>query len=405
MITTTNNKTRIAIALIVTVGAALLALILLTGKTPDAAAPEQAPAKAAAKPADDRAAPTAAHGDDIITLSAAQIKTAGIVIANAGPARIHTTTKLAGEIRFNDDLTAHVVPRLAGVVESVAANLGQQVRKGQVLAVIASPVLSEMRSELLSAQRREALAQLTFEREKKLWLDQISAEQDYLQAQQLLREAEIATRNARQKLTAIGAPAATTGSLTRFELRAPFDGAIVEKHIALGEAVKEDANVFKITDLSSVWAEIAVPAGDLQAVRVGARATVTATAMASTARGTVSYVGALIGEQTRTAQARVTLANPGLAWRPGMFVDVAMVSGERDAAVTVRSEALQTIDGKPTIFVKTATGFSARAVSTGASDGQLTEILSGLAAGTAYAAQGSFVVKAEQGKDSAEHAH
>jgi cobalt-zinc-cadmium efflux system membrane fusion protein len=186
-----------------------------------------------------------------IELSDAQAKAAGIKIETAAPARIRSAFQLAGEIRFNEDRTAHVVPRLAGIVESVTANLGQQVRKGQVLAVIASTAVSEMRSELLSAQRRQALAQVTYEREKKLWQDKITAEQDYLQAQQAYREAEIATQNARQKLAAIGASTGTAGALSRYELRAPFDGAIVEKHIALGEAVKEDSNVFMISDLSS----------------------------------------------------------------------------------------------------------------------------------------------------------
>ena len=297
------------------------------------------------------------------------------------------------------------MPRLAGVVESVSANLGQQVKKGQVLAVIASSEVSEMRSELLSTQRRQALAKVTYERETKLWQDKISAQQDYLQAQQAYRESEIATQNAHQKLAAIGASAGAAGALNRYELRAPFDGAIVEKHIALGESVKEDSNVFMISDLSSVWAEIIVPAKDLGIVRVGERATVKATSMGSVSTGTVSYVGSLLGEQTRTAKARVTLANPNMAWRPGLFVNVELTSDERNAAVAVLADAIQTVNDNPTVFVKIGGGFVGQLVTTGRSDGKYTEILTGIVPGTAYAASGSFVIKAEQGKGSAEHAH
>jgi cobalt-zinc-cadmium efflux system membrane fusion protein len=340
-----------------------------------------------------------------VELTDAQAKVAGIKIETAAPARIRSAFQLAGEIRFNEDRTAHVVPRLAGVVESVTANLGQQVKKGQVLAVIASTGVSEMRSEYLSAQKRQALAQVTYEREKKLWQDKITAEQDYLQAQQAFREAEIATQNARQKLAAIGASTGTAGALSRYELRAPFDGAIVEKHIALGEAVKEDSNVFMISDLSSVWAEIIVPAKDLGIVRVGERATVKATSMGSVSTGTVSYVGSLLGEQTRTAKARVTLANPSLAWRPGLFVNVELTSDERHAPVAVLADAIQTVNDSPTVFVKIDGGFVGQVVTIGRSDGKYTEILTGIKPGTAYAASGSFVIKAEQGKGSAEHAH
>lgn len=340
-----------------------------------------------------------------IEISDAQLKTAGVQLATAAPASISSAFQLSGEIRFNEDRTAHVVPRMAGVVESVKANIGQVVRKGDLLAVIASSEVSELRSELLSAQRRQELAQVTYVREKKLWQEKISAEQDYLQAQQVLREAEIATRNARQKLLAVGASADTSGALNRFELRAPFDGAIVEKHIALGESVKEDANVFKISDLSSVWADVSVPAKDLGIVRVGEKAVVKATSLAQSATGTVTYVGTLLGEQTRTAKATVTLANPNNAWRPGLFVNVELTADKRDVPVSVLSDAIQAIAEKPTVFAKIAGGFIALPVTLGRTDGKYTEIVSGLKAGTQYAAQGSFVLKAEQGKGSAEHAH
>ena len=58
--------------------------------------------------------------------------------------------------------------------------------------------------------------------------------------------------------------APTANDLNRYELRAPFDGIVVEKHIALGESVKDDANVFTLSDLSTVWANINVPAKDLK---------------------------------------------------------------------------------------------------------------------------------------------
>ena len=313
--------------------------------------------------------------------------------------------QLPGEIRFNEDRTAHIVPRLPGVVESVHANLGQQVKKGQVLAVIASTQMSEQRSELLSAQKRLSLAQLTHDREKKLWQEKISAEQDYLQAQQVLHEAEIAVQNARQKLNALGANASTSGPLTRFELRAPFDGMVVEKHIALGEAVKEDANVFTLSDLSTVWAEIIVSAKDLNTVRMGEKATIKATAFESTASGTVAYVGALLGEQTRTAKARVALPNPQMAWRPGLFVNVELISSEVDVPVAVSIDAIQSVNDKPIVFVKVAGGFLPQPVVTGRVNSKLIEIVKGLKANTPYAAAGSFVIKSEQGKGSATHQH
>ncbi|MCQ8182654.1 efflux RND transporter periplasmic adaptor subunit [Methylomonas sp. SURF-1] len=343
-----------------------------------------------------------------VALTDQQIAETGISIQSADVARIISSVTLPGEIRFNEDKTSHVVPRLAGVVENISANLGQQVKQGQVIAVIASTALSEQRSELLSAQKRLELARATFAREKHLWEAKISAEQDYLQAQQAMREMEIAVQNAQQKLIALGASptvSARNDALNRYEIRAPFDGIVVEKHIAMGEAVKEDASIFTITDLSSVWAEIIVSAKDLNVVQVGKQVNIKATAFDSSATGTLSYVGALMGEQTRTATARVTLDNPQMAWRPGLFITVELPTKESEVPVAVAADAIQMIKNKPTIFIRVPGGFIAQPVTTGLTDGKVTEIVKGLMPGTEYAANGSFVLKSEQGKSSAEHSH
>ena len=258
---------------------------------------------------------------------------------------------------------------------------------------------------MLAAQKRLTLAKTTYEREKKLWQDKISAEQDYLQAEQAMHEAEIAVRNAQQKLTALGASAGGAGSLNSYEIRAPFDGIVVEKHISLGEAVKEDASIFTISDLSTVWAELAVPPKDLPAVRVGEKVTVRASAFDAKAPGTISYVGSLLGEQTRTAKARVTLNNPQMAWRPGLFVNVEVVSNEAEVPVAVSTEAVHTVNDKPTVFVRVPGGFLPTPVTLGRSDGKLVEVVKGVKAGSQVAGPGSFVIKSELGKASAEHTH
>ncbi len=341
--------------------------------------------------------------EGLIAMTDAQVKTAGVTLDTTGPATIRSTLQLPGEIGFNEDRTAHVVPRVAGVVEGVPVALGQQVRKGQLLAVISSPAISEQRAELQAAQMRQKLARTTYEREKKLWEEKISPQQDVLQAEQALHETEIAVANVRQKLQAVGADASSSGTLNRFELRAPFDGTIVEKHIALGEQVREDASVFTIADLRTVWAQINVPAKDLPLVRVGEKVTIRATSFEQTATGIVAYVGSLIGEQTRTAQARVTVKNPQATWRPGLFVNVELTSSEATLPVTVASDAIQTIENKTVVFLRTSSGFVAQPVQVGRSDGKRVEIVKGLASGARYASSGSFVIKAEAGKASVSH--
>lgn len=389
---------RRAIALIVVLGALAAAGLWfgMGARQAATAEAEAAPAPAAAEQAE------APHAETL-AMTAEAVANAKIGMETAGATELRTEVVLPGEIKLNEDRTAHVVPRVAGVAEKVAVELGQPVKQGQLLAVLSSPALSDQRSELQAAQQRLALAQETHAREKRLWEQGIAAEQDYQQARTSLQEARIAADNARQKLAAIGAAPAGS-ALNRFELRAPFDGVVVAKHLSQGEAVQAETAVFTVADLRAVWADFSITAKDLEAVTTNAAATVHATATGTSVQGKVSYVGALLGEQTRTAPARVTLDNPKLAWRPGMFVNVSVESGRVQVPVAVRADAVQTVDDKPSVFVPVQTGFEVRPVKTGRTDGTWTEILEGLPAGTRYAAANSYVLKAEAGK-SADHGH
>lgn len=340
-----------------------------------------------------------------VTMTDQQVEQNGIELLTAGPARIKSALQLIGEIRFNEDRLVRVVPRLAGVVELAAANAGDRVRKGQVLAVISSPALADQRSELLAAQKRLVLARTTFEREKKLWEDKISAEQDYLQARNAMQEAGIALQSAQQKLASLGGGLMSGGNLTRYEIRAPIDGVVIEKHISLGEAVKDDANIFVIADLSTVWAEMTIYAKDLNTVKVGQKATVKATAFESQSSGTVSYVGALVGEHTRTAKARVVLPNPQGVWRPGLPVNIELVAGEVEVLVAVSAEAIQTVRDWTAVFGRYGANFEARPLELGRSDGKFVEVIKGLTVGEQYAATNSFLIKADLGKAGASHDH
>jgi membrane fusion protein, heavy metal efflux system len=345
-----------------------------------------------------------------IRMDAAAMKNAGIELRTAGPAKIRTTLQLQGEIQFNQDRVAHVVPRLAGVVVKSAKNLGDPVKKGELLAVLESRTLADLKSEHLATQTRLDLARGTFEREKRLWEEKISAQQDYLASRQALAEAEIAHRNVEQKLLALGLSHAAVmrgdaDDLTRYEIRAPIDGVVIEKHLAVGEAVKEDASIFTIADLSTVWAEMTIYPKDLSSVKLGQKVTVRASALNAEAEGRVAYVGSLIGEQTRSAKARVTLPNPERSWRPGLFVTVELVQDEAEVPVAVSVDAIQTYRDGKVVFGRFGEYFEARPVELGRSDGKRVEVVKGLAPGTPYAANNSFVLKADLGKAGASHDH
>ncbi|NVL47648.1 efflux RND transporter periplasmic adaptor subunit, partial [Pseudomonas syringae pv. actinidiae] len=191
----------------------------------------------------------------------------------------------------------------------------------------------------------------------------------------------------------------------RYELIAPFDSMVVEKHLGIGEMVNEASNAFTLSDLSRVWATFGVAPRDLDKVLVGRPVIVSAPDLNAQVEGKIGYVGSLLGEQTSAAAVRVTLANPQGAWRPGLFVSVEVAAEQSSVAVSVPDSAIQSIEEKPSVFVRNAEGFQLTPVTLGRRDGGHVEIVKGLAAGTQVAAAGSFILKSELGKGSAEHAH
>lgn len=332
----------------------------------------------------------------------------GIEIAAAGPAVLQPALKLPGEIIFNEHTVVQVVPRLAGIVTTVYRHHGQQVKKGDVMAVIESQALAELRTQHLVARKRLGLARITFEREKQLWEEKISAKQDYLAAEQAMSEAEIALELASVKLRSLRAsPKAGPhdGALARYEIQAPISGLIIDKTVAQGQSLAADTPIFIVADISTVWAAITVYPKDLGVVKVGQKATIKATASDIQGMGTVRYVTTLIGEQTRTATARIELDNREGNWRPGMFVNAEVVAEEIRAPVAVSADAIQTVNDWTVVFGRYGEYFEVRPLELGRSDGKMIEVLEGFHAGEKYAVGNSFALKAELGKSGAAHDH
>jgi len=398
-----NKQWRI-VALLCLIAAALAALILW--RQPGApATPEEHAGHADSHGHDDRheEKQAAAVPDDDIAMTTAQVRANGIGLEQAGPARIQELLHLPAQVNVDAERTVAVAAPGAGMVQSVAVTPGSTVARGQALLVLHSPEVAQWRAELATARQRRQQAQAVFQRERQLWEERISARQDMEAAQAALAEAQIAVQAAEGRLSALGiGGAALTGAVT---VRAPIAGVVIERAVAAGSTVDPDKPLLTVADLSHVWIEAALPTENLSQVTVGMPATISAAALEKPLAGTVSFVGPVLGETTRMATVRVTLANPGLRLRPGMLATLDLMGQHADAAVTVASDAVQTIHERSVVFVRTPGGFEARTVVPGRSDGKRTEILRGLAAGTQYAAGASYLLKADLGKGEAEHEH
>jgi cobalt-zinc-cadmium efflux system membrane fusion protein len=346
-----------------------------------------------------------------VRLSPEQVSQFGVETAVAGPGRLRIEVSLPGEVALNADRVAHVVPRVAGVVREVRKNLGDIVRRGEVMAVLESRELADSRAALLAARERVALAQSNFAREERLWLKRISAEQDYIQAKNALAETNIELRTAEQKLRALGFSDDYIARLSShrddaailYEVAAPFDATVMEKHCSLGEVLKEDSSAFVIADLSSVWVNLDVHQKDLPLIHVGQTAVISIGGAPLEARGRVSFLEPMATETNRTIHARVVVPNADGRLRPGLFVSGRIAVEDDRVSVLVPSDAILLIDGKTSLFVKAGEAFKLQPVTTGRTNGPVTEIQTGLTAGQEYVRRGAFTLKSELGKPEAEN--
>jgi cobalt-zinc-cadmium efflux system membrane fusion protein len=193
-------------------------------------------------------------------------------------------------------------------------------------------------------------------------------------------------------------------SLSPYEVKSLIAGTVIEKHITLGEFVRDDSDIYMIADLSTVWVNVTVYARDLSRIRRGQRVAIRGAG--NETAGEISYVGPVIGEATRTAVARVVLSNSRGLWRPGLFVTAAVEVEQVAVPVAVPDDAIQTLKGKTVVFVaEDAESFAPRSVELGRTGEEWIEIVSGLAAGERCVVKQSFILKSEHGKSEASHEH
>lgn len=194
-------------------------------------------------------------------------------------------------------------------------------------------------------------------------------------------------------------------SLRPYEVRSRIAGTAIAKAVVPGEFVASDAAIYVVSDLAHPWVELPVHRADFERLRVGQRVAIEHGENGPPIEARIDYLSPLGAADSQSLLARAEVDDAGGRLRPGLFVTARVTVAEIDAPVAVRSDALQRIGDQEVVFRADGTRYEAQPVELGASDGEWTEVRSGLAAGDSYAATGSFVLKADVGKAGASHEH
>ena len=412
----TSRRRPVVIALLLlAVSAVALALLFGRGSSTQEGRPVPAPTFETVPQPSSGSSTSPRPGEIVITLSSDQLATAQIKTEPA-TAQAGGVEPAAGGIRTTGIVQANaykevpVMPIAGGIVRQVNAELGSRVGRGQTLAIIFSDELSEAQSNYLKMLAEVEQHQQRYRRTVELVELGAVSREELEQATANFKTAQANLASTKQQLVLLGMTPQQVDALrgpgqvsSLIPVPAPSSGTVISRTVNPGEVVMTGKEMFRVADLSTVWVIGQVYESDLAAVRVGMPAVITSAAYPGrTFTGRVSYIDPQVNPQTRTAQVRVEVANPGQILKLEMFVDVGFGGGAAQgtsgqSVVSVPRAAVQAIGARQVVFVATDQPgvFVQRDVATGPEANGLMPIYSGVSAGELVVTEGSFMLRAE----------
>ena len=351
----------------------------------------------------------AAPGEATLNVAPEAAARAGVKVEAVGEQLAPEALQQAatGVVQADAYRSTPVVSLVGGRLVSVAAEAGQEVRRGQQLAVVFSDELAMAQTRYLSAQAELEEHHKHHHRTAALVEIGAASREEFEQSTAMLKKAEAEAASLRQRLLLLGLTPQSVGALrtaaqvsSEVSLNAPAGGTVISRAANPGEVVEANKELLRVADLSNVWVLGQVFERDLARVRTGSGASVTSDAYPGRIwRGRVTYVDPQLDPSTRTAQVRVEVSNPGQALKLGMFVSVGFGAlGTAEAtAPTVPAGAVQTVGGRTVVFLATTDPgtYVMRPVRVGAEAAGRYPVLEGLHVGDRVVTDGSFMLRAE----------
>jgi len=320
-----------------------------------------------------------------VHLTAADERALGIVYTTVERGPLMRTIRTVGRIEASEPQIADITPKIEGFVERLfVATTGEAVRRGQQLLTIYSPALVAAQQELLTAKRLAAQ------------VDGVTGE--------ARRNAQTMLDAARRRLTYWDitdeqvARVEATGEVTKtLTLVSPVSGIVLEKHVLEGQRVKPGERLYRIANLSTIWVEGAVFEQDLQIVREGQQAHIEVSAYPGVhMMGRVSFVYPTVDERSRTNRVRLTVANPDLRLKPGMFATMYLDAEIGGDVISVPLDAVVATGARNLIFHHHEDGsLHPHEVVLGMRAGDRVQVLAGLEEGEVIVASANFLIDAE----------
>lgn len=328
-------------------------------------------------------------------------------VVTAGPATAVLT--LAGKVAYGEDRYSRISSPVQGRVLEVRAPLGDHVKAGDVLLVVDSPDIAQAYSDFIREHSELGYATRSYQLAKDLHETKALPLKDLKQAENDLVKAQAEFRRAKERLLLLRIPTAEVNKpvskqhiTSRFELRSPLTGTVVERSVTPGQSVGGDSGqvLFTIADLDRLQVVADVYERDLAVVHPGQGANVTVEAFPDmTFPAVVAAIGDIVDPNTRTIKVRAWVNNDHRKLKPEMFARLHLSLVDGQSFIAVPKEAVLVVDGIEYVYVVESEGrYAKRPVKVSPASGDLVRVLEGLADGDRIVTKGAVLLKAKEAK-------
>jgi cobalt-zinc-cadmium efflux system membrane fusion protein len=345
---------------------------------------------------------TAVASDSGIAVTAAQrgqIQTVEVTRGAFTPV-IATT----GTVNFNGDKSTQVISPISGPVSRLLVQLGDSVKAGQALALVASPDFAAAVAAFRKAEDAWHNAQRIEALDEKLFTNDALARADLDQAKSDLASAEADREASLLALSSLGIDSASIDAIrqgraapgAQSAIRAPIPGIVVERLITPGQLLQAGSTAaFTIADLSSVWVMANVFEGDISSVQTGSSAMVRIEGSTDSLPGKVDYVSAEVDPSSKATAVRIVVPNRGRVLRNNMLVDVNIQGMRSKVGIVIPVAAvLRDDENLPFVFLDGGNNhFLRRRITLGDRSGNNYEVPDGLNPGERLVTQGALFLQ------------
>ena len=316
---------------------------------------------------------------------------------------------LAGKVAYGEDRYSRISSPVQGRVLEVRARLGDHVKAGDILLIVDSPDIAQAYSEFIKEESDLTYAIRAQELAKDLYETKALALKDLKQAENDLVKAKAEFRRAKERLLSLRVPADELEKpidkqqiTSRFQMRSPLTGTVVERTVTPGQSVGGDPAqvLFTVADLDTLQVVADIYERDLDLIHPGLTAVVRVEAYPDVAfAAAVAAIGDVVDPNTRTIKVRAWVDNASHKLKPEMFARLHIDISEGKEFISVPKEAVLEIDGKEFVYIAQLDGtYVKQEVKVGSASDDRLRILHGLKPGDRVVTKGAVLLKGNEAK-------